>query len=318
MSYRPFSLTVTLETVTPLFLGGANPQDEPELRVPSFRGALRYWLRAALGGVIGDKDFNFNTLHELESAVFGSTDHGSPIRLRLRCPNGELRKDDASILPHITGRGAGRRKAFAADQKFDLIMSQDGNHGEDVWNVACSALMLALTFGGVGLRSRRGYGTLRVDNSSNSELVWPFPQSFDKWKDHVKRVVDSSVGSVKQLCDRKGKKVLNSPPNGPTQYPCANKESLIRLCNRRMGTPEEAVVVFMRAVPKHPALGGISPRQSSPLWVRPIKTGNNEYGLLFCVLASSFENNNHNYDFVRKFLDNHFPGCDLTLKGWNS
>ncbi|MGQ9600679.1 MAG: RAMP superfamily CRISPR-associated protein, partial [Anaerolineae bacterium] len=49
-------LTVTLETVTPLFLGGADPRGAPELRAPSFRGATRYWLRAALGGTIGDND----------------------------------------------------------------------------------------------------------------------------------------------------------------------------------------------------------------------------------------------------------------------
>jgi CRISPR-associated protein Cmr1 len=39
-------ITVKLETVTPLFLGGADPRGEPELRPPAFRGAMRYWLRA--------------------------------------------------------------------------------------------------------------------------------------------------------------------------------------------------------------------------------------------------------------------------------
>jgi CRISPR-associated protein Cmr1 len=45
------TLAVTLETVTPLFLGGADPRGAPELRPPPFRGAMRYWLRAALGGL---------------------------------------------------------------------------------------------------------------------------------------------------------------------------------------------------------------------------------------------------------------------------
>jgi len=45
------NITVKLETVNPLFLGGAEPRSEPpELRPPAFRGAMRYWLRAALGG----------------------------------------------------------------------------------------------------------------------------------------------------------------------------------------------------------------------------------------------------------------------------
>ncbi len=39
-------LVVTLKTVTPLFLGGANPNDTAELRAPSIKGALRFWYRA--------------------------------------------------------------------------------------------------------------------------------------------------------------------------------------------------------------------------------------------------------------------------------
>jgi hypothetical protein len=31
------ALNVTLETVTPVFLGGANPRGEPELRAPTCR-----------------------------------------------------------------------------------------------------------------------------------------------------------------------------------------------------------------------------------------------------------------------------------------
>ncbi len=68
MPHNVFKLTVTLEAVTPLFLGGANPRGAPELRAsplqaqvrspranprgapelraPSFRGAMRYWMRA--------------------------------------------------------------------------------------------------------------------------------------------------------------------------------------------------------------------------------------------------------------------------------
>lgn len=64
------SITFELETVTPLFLSGAEARGPAELRPPAFRGALRYWLRAALAGAIGDHDLP--RLHELESRVFGS------------------------------------------------------------------------------------------------------------------------------------------------------------------------------------------------------------------------------------------------------
>ena len=85
---KPKTLTVTLETVTPLFLGGADPRGTPELRAPAFRGALRYWLRAMLGGAVGDTTENLHKLHACESAVFGSTDEktggASAVTIRLR------------------------------------------------------------------------------------------------------------------------------------------------------------------------------------------------------------------------------------------
>lgn len=81
-------LTVTLEAVTPLFWGGADPRGAPELRAPSFRGAMRYWLRAALGGVCGDDEARLAVMREAEARVFGSTDEqcggASSIILRVK------------------------------------------------------------------------------------------------------------------------------------------------------------------------------------------------------------------------------------------
>src|SRR5581483_11289266 len=173
-------LELTLETVTPLFLGGAYPRGMPELRPPAFRGAMRYWLRAALGGVIGDS--NLEELHRLESAVFGSTDFGSPIQLRLY---DGMTSQDNKILPHKQGREAGQRKAFDERQRFVLQMSLLRSRDETIWRAACGALALALTFGGVGLRSRRGYGTLRIVESSNPEMISTMPRSVEGWKRYV-------------------------------------------------------------------------------------------------------------------------------------
>jgi CRISPR-associated protein Cmr1 len=66
-----------LETVTPLFLGGADPRGEPELRAASIRGALRFWLRALLGGFTGSSPHGLDQLRQAESKVFGSTATGA-------------------------------------------------------------------------------------------------------------------------------------------------------------------------------------------------------------------------------------------------
>jgi hypothetical protein len=74
------SIQVELETITPLFLSGAD-QEVAELRAPAFRGALRYWLRALLGGQQGTE--SIQDVSEAEAKVFGSTSSGSPVGVRL-------------------------------------------------------------------------------------------------------------------------------------------------------------------------------------------------------------------------------------------
>ena len=74
MTIERRELELTLQTVTPLLLAGANNQ-MPEIRAPALRGAMRYWWRATLGGVIGDS--NLDGLRLLETMVFGSPDKGS-------------------------------------------------------------------------------------------------------------------------------------------------------------------------------------------------------------------------------------------------
>jgi CRISPR-associated protein Cmr1 len=307
------TLTVTLETVTPLFLGGAEAQDRnkrpaPELRLPAFRGALRYWLRAALGGVIGDN--NLTGLHQLESAVFGSTDYGSPIAIRLR---GSLQSSDDKILPHKDGPQAGQRRAFKAGQKVELLISQLRGRDEAVWKAAGAALNLMLTFGGIGLRSRRGYGTLRVVQSSDPALVPLTPTSLEGWKQHVKQVTENAVASAHDLAQARNVTRVGLPIDA-ARYPCATRKGIIQFCDLKAASAMAAITQFMQGVPKSQALGGISPRQASPLWVRPIRI-DAQYGLLLAVLASKFSGSN--YPDVQRFLGEKFKGENLRVKGWN-
>jgi CRISPR-associated protein Cmr1 len=301
------TLTITLETVTPLFLGGAEPR--PELRPPAFRGAMRYWLRAALGGVIGD--CNLADLHKLESAAFGNTDYGSPIHLRLR---GNPRTSDEKILPH---KNAGPRKAFGAGQKFDLVVSLLRSDDETIWRAACSILNLTLTCGGIGLRSRRGSGTLRVVKSSDAALVSLTPIVAEGWKQHIKKVLEQAIAAMRGLAQSREVPLTDLLP-GPARHPSATRLGLIRIC--RFNDPKpisamDAVTRFMQHASGNYAFGGIKPRQASPLWVRPIQL-DDHYGLLFTVLASQF--NGADYETVRNFLDQEFPGEDIRVKGWNA
>lgn len=124
-------IKATLETVTPLFLGGADPRGAPELRAASVRGALRFWLRALLGGIIGDD--KLNDLRKAESAVFGSTEGASPVVVRLQ--HGSLQTQRFSQLAankagvsylFFAARGTrqeSERMAIKAGTSFELTLS---------------------------------------------------------------------------------------------------------------------------------------------------------------------------------------------------
>ena len=184
-------LRVTLETVTPLFLGGVDPRGKPELRVPSLRGALRYWLRAALGGVLGADEAGLRAIRATESAVFGSTDASSGgasvIALRL---SGEASLEEVGysriveysetiernrVLRRIGKPGIGyllfsassmggqsEREGLVGTFALDMLTRPGAPNAEDAFAKAYAALWLLTHLGAVGARSRRGAGALQV------------------------------------------------------------------------------------------------------------------------------------------------------------
>jgi CRISPR-associated protein Cmr1 len=180
------SITVQLETVTPLFLAGADARGTPELRPPAFRGALRYWLRALLGGTYGDDDDALKRVREAEAGVFGMAaddDRGfsSPITIR---------KSGTEILtPHsfskmtgwnpatkrFTHRGLaylffaaretqGERERSGLEGEFGLtLQTRPSNSNSDQAMIyAYIALWMLTHCGGVGTRVRRGAGAFQA------------------------------------------------------------------------------------------------------------------------------------------------------------
>lgn len=104
-------LVVTLKTITPLFLGGAEPDKWAELRAPSIKGAMRFWYRAI--------DADCNERVELEK-------HDSPERVAFGLPlsfryNNSLNKipkKDKSGKP-IIDRNTGKPKMEAPNTTFE-------------------------------------------------------------------------------------------------------------------------------------------------------------------------------------------------------
>lgn len=303
------SVTVEVKTVTPLFLGGADPRGQPELRPPAFRGAMRYWYRAVLGGVIGDRDLK--SLRKLEQEVFGDTECGSPFSIQIQ--QVPLKTERKPILPHKTPSGI--RMAFSEGQQFRVILRTSRPVDPLVWVNVCMAFNLAVGLGGLGLRSRRGAGSLQVIGSSDPSLIPIFPTKTEEIRKYIERILRSALKQAKSLAEQKGVSSSSALPLPPTQFPCAAKGAEIRLVKEWAVSPQEALAKLMRKMPKIVALGGSSPRQGSPLWAHLFYTPN-QYHLLLTLLPSRLAHEKQNYNEVAKVLQS-FGGETIEIKGWN-
>ena len=155
------TLRFEVETISPMFLRGADG-DTPELRPPSFKGMLRYWWRAA-------KVLPVPELHALESQVFGgaSGNEGQRSTVTIRLRHDAFTTGQHKPVPH---RGF-RLEAFDPGQRLEIIL-QRMPHCPVPLSEIRNAMFVALQLGGVGFRSRRGFGSMRI-RAINGEAYRP-------------------------------------------------------------------------------------------------------------------------------------------------
>ncbi|MCB9452452.1 MAG: type III-B CRISPR module RAMP protein Cmr1 [Anaerolineaceae bacterium] len=163
-------LRLTVQSITPLLMYGADNKDdpqnasrraEPELRAPSIRGMLRYWLRAVLGAKIPSTSQVF----EAESAILGSTGKGSRVRVHVAQSSQMQPEDKLTVLPKSTHGHTLLHRGFPANSEFRLTLSTHLLDGGAVFSAdhdLMKAIFLMVHFGGLGRRSRRGSGNLLV------------------------------------------------------------------------------------------------------------------------------------------------------------
>ncbi len=189
-------VTATFRVVTPLFLGGAEPSKDCELRTASIKGALVFWWRA-LQGVGLDR----RALTRAERTLFGSSEGGQSRwlldargealtrgqgKLDLDAGRGYLAGQGLAqpsknpLQPHhgrpqrpfAGGGGAAHQpKPFESRRPylrsggrivlraFRRLPSSDGADAEAIRD----AMLALATFGGLGSRSRRGFGSLHLE-----------------------------------------------------------------------------------------------------------------------------------------------------------
>jgi CRISPR type III-B/RAMP module RAMP protein Cmr1 len=171
-----------LKLVTTAFLGrfpDGQTTGEIPFPIPSLRGVLAYWLRALAGPYVGD---DIAGLRQVETELFGTAageGPARPSRILLRSRQ-RIAVSEPPTEEEVTTGYAGL--AYLMNQGLTNDKNQKGGDGgkarrvrpreftvsvrnlgdplhADLFNCALWALR---AFGGIGARSRRGFGTLAV------------------------------------------------------------------------------------------------------------------------------------------------------------
>ena len=166
------SLTVTLETVTPVFLGGADPRGALELRAPAFRGVMRYWLRALVGV---DNEQTMRKHEEHLFGVGGDEAAASAVSLRLSLPPNLPQQPYTELTKGRVGTGylwfaaratkheQERHAIMPTSFTLTLAVRRSKEPERDLEQVA-AVLWVLTRLGGIGARSRRFAGGVQVAN----------------------------------------------------------------------------------------------------------------------------------------------------------
>jgi len=224
-------ITAHFRSVTPLFLGGAENTIETELRPASIKGVLRFWWRTLQWG----KEIQDSArLKKEEDALFGSSEQGQSqflLTVKYQQKPDEIRqgsvlsRDGSGAAPgfsknkdkDIVGDGsrylgyglmeafsskkkdtkAGQlnRPCFAAPFEFTVQIVFQSNLKETRTTEIENALKLLGLCGGLGSRSRRGWGSLTltkiVKHLDGEETLWTAPTTLKEYEATLRHIIDS-------------------------------------------------------------------------------------------------------------------------------
>jgi CRISPR-associated protein Cmr1 len=188
------------EIVTPMFIGGGDKQESPEIRPPSIKGALRFWWRALQWGNClkekdNDADNALQLLHEQEAILFGAAyrdDKYGQGLCTLKLKDVQVKGEETS-WPSNNDAGAGflgygldqtktgdpHRKGIKEGQFTVCLILKNKINNEQKKQLENTLLIWGL-LGGLGSRSRRGFGSVAIQ--SMDEQSFRFKQPDDYYK----------------------------------------------------------------------------------------------------------------------------------------
>ena len=199
----------TYQLITPLYGGGVEPEKADEIsvvRATEIKGHLRFWWRAIYGGTYDD----VNQMRETEEALWGAA-----IR---RDSDGKLVSGPSAIqIEVLKGKSSGKE---VAENTLDYITfplrqgRNDNGYGEITEDVRFlmkitfkeddkklieNALFAWETFGGIGARTRRGFGALKLLAINKIPVENPSKESLKDQIDDLIQLVNNGQSFPKNM-----------------------------------------------------------------------------------------------------------------------
>jgi len=242
----------TCEVISPLILNGALGND-PELRPPAIKASLRYWWRALHGHLSVE---NLKRLKEDEDKIFGSTKNRSSILIKVFHPIEEEIYTKTKLLPHKSeykSNSIGRGVKF----KVRLSIAENTIPIDKLQNL----FLLTTIIGGLGKRSRRGFGALIVTKIDNKPYETPVTIK------NLFAVIDNIVPNYYQIeNDIIIAHKLNNPQS-KIEYPVICKIQIAKISKTLKDISSATHDISSNYKDYGKSIGSGSPRLASPIYV---------------------------------------------------
>ncbi|MDX2077242.1 MAG: type III-B CRISPR module RAMP protein Cmr1 [bacterium] len=173
----------TLKLISPAFIAGSD-KNFPEMRASSVRGQLRYWLRA----ILGTQNPSLKYVWDEEEKIFGSTNMGSAVAVRVYGDNSKTEK--VAMLPHRDKGNQSFQPALHPDKTPKYELELVTRPGAKIPPKALGALYVWSLLGGLGRRSRRMFGGIDLIPVDNIPVWWNIPQNGDDLANTIKTILE--------------------------------------------------------------------------------------------------------------------------------
>lgn len=304
---RLLKATFECEVITPMFLGGAD-QNKPELRSASLRGQLRWWFRALYGGMNGGDS---SDCHSKEVAIFGGSDgdksYQSKVLIKIKNSFDLKNKIRIAPLPHKKNMNfifyaIPPKTTFVID-----IISQRKYINE--FNLVKSLLEFVSLLGGLGRRSRRGFGAFQI-KFLNFET-----------KDHVEEFIIKKMIEVKNNIKSIAQKIKSTVPDHDIAPWPIISDKYFKLKISDFAKWDDLIEKLMENIHNglrdkqisYKVIGSVkNGRQASSLLVSVIKVGDNLLPIFSNFVCKTKDSpNESDFDNLQRFIEQKFNAKEL-------